>query len=147
MIYLVGEILRGNPETLIKRYIYFLLFALTLFFYGEGLLPVIGEGLHLFGEFLELMLEHFFEDTLGLHRREAEIVTVWTGLIIILFLSWLMVRGLARWVRRVLSASLEWEQRTARGLKDWYGSVSDWHKFLASVVLTLLAWLFFYLFL
>lgn len=110
-------------------------------------MPLIGEGLHVLGEFLELMLENFFEDTLGLHRREAEIMTVWAGSLIGLFVLWLMVKGMARWTKRAVQRSVEWEQRQARSVKDWYDSISDWHKFLASVVLTLLAWLFFYLFL
>lgn len=147
MIYLVGEIHPGTGETLIKRYLFFLLLALVLYLYGEELLPVVGEGLHVLGEFLELMLENFFEGTLGMHRRGAEIVTVWVGLVIGLFIFWVIARGLARWTGRAVQKSVEWEQRQARSVKDWYDAVSDWHKFLASVVLTLLAWLFFYLFL
>lgn len=147
MIYLVGKPLPTTLETLIKRFLSLLLLALILYFYGEELLPYVGEGLHVLGEFLELMLEHFFEDTLGFHRRGAEIITVWTGLMIGMFLLWLVVRGLSRLTKRAVRRSVEWEQRQARSVKDWYDSVSDWHKFLASVVLTLLAWLFFYLFL
>ena len=134
-------------ETPIKRYLFLLLIALALYLYGEELLPIVGEGLHVLGEFLELMLENFFEGTLGMHRRGAEIITVWVGLFLGLFLVWLIGRGLARLTKRAVLKSIVWEQRKARSLKDWYDSVSDWHKFLASVVLTLLAWLFFYLFL
>lgn len=134
-------------ETHIKRYLFLLLIALALYLYGEELLPVVGEGLHVLGEFLELMLENFFEGTLGMHRRGAEIVTVWVGLVVGLFLFWLICRGFSRLTMRAVQKSVEWEQRQARSLKDWYDSVSDWNKFLASVVLTLLAWLFYYLFL
>jgi hypothetical protein len=93
------------------------------------------------------MLEHFFEGTLGMGRRGAEIITVWTGLLVGLFLFWLMARGFARWTRRTARKSAEWTQVRSHSLRDWYDAVSDWHKFLASLVLTLLAWLFFYLFL
>jgi len=134
-------------ETLIKRYLFLLLVVLALYLYGEELLPVVGDGLHVLGEFLELMLENFFEGTLGMHRRGAEIITVWVGLVVGVFVFWLIARGFGRWTKRAVKKSVEWEQRQARDLKDWYDSVSDWHKFLASVVLTLLAWLLFYLFL
>ena len=147
MIYLVEDILLGFLETFIKRFLALLLLALVVYFYGEELLPYIGEGLHVLGEFLELMLEHFFEDTLGMQRRGAEIVTVWAGLMIGAFMLWLIARGFGRWTGRLVRKSVAWEQRQAHSLKDWYDSVSDWHKFLASVALTLLAWLFFYLFL
>jgi hypothetical protein len=121
--------------------------VLVLVFYGEELLPVLWNGLHLFLEFLELMVDKFFEGTIGLHHRESQMLTVWTGVIFALLLTWIFMRGFTRWAQRAARASVSWEQRKAGELKAWYNSVSDLHKVLAATVIALLGWLLFYLFL
>lgn len=121
--------------------------VLVLVFYGEELLPVLGDGLRLFLEFLELIVDKFFEGTIGLHHRESQMLTAWTGVIVALLLTWIFMRGFTRWTRRAVRASVAWEQRKTGELKAWYNSVSDLHKVLAATVIALLGWLLFYLFL
>lgn len=116
-----------------------------LYFYGEELVPLLGEGLHVLGEFLELLLEHFFEDALNLPRREAEIATVWGGTVALLFFAWVALRKTGLWMRQALHRSAQWQAHQSQTLRERYESVSDLNKFLVSVALALVTWLLFYL--
>lgn len=66
--------------------------ALSLWFFGDTLLPLIGHGLHLLIEVVELAFEHLLEWVFGLSRRAAQAITFWTGFILIVYGSFRLLR-------------------------------------------------------
>ncbi|HWP01526.1 MAG TPA: hypothetical protein VNL74_13040 [Methylococcus sp.] len=77
--------------------------------FGDTLLPLVGHGLHVLVEIIELALEHLLEAAFGLSPRQAQTVLAWGGLMIVLFLSVHFIRKAYRITQRTcLEAKKRW---------------------------------------
>lgn len=77
----------GEPlssAAFLKRSMAFLAFVLALGMFGGTLLPIVGHGIILFLEVLELLSDRLLEAVFGLEPRTAQIVTAWGALIVFL---------------------------------------------------------------
>lgn len=92
--------------------------TLALILFGDSLLPVFGHGLYLLLEVMEQGSEDLLEYAFGLSTRQAQIVLVWGGLPILLFLLW-------RWLRKPYAAlKARWTAFLAWVNSDW--SRDEW---------------------
>lgn len=85
---------------------------LALWLFSDTLLPLIGEGLHLLIEVVELAFEHLLEWAFGLSRRTAQMVTFWTGFLLISY-------ALFRLVRRIIAELRHARDALARRMRHW----------------------------
>jgi hypothetical protein len=77
--------------------------------FGDTLLPLVGHGLHVLIEIIELTLEHLLEAAFGLSPRQAQTVLAWGGLMVVLFLSVQFIRKAYRITQRIcLEAKKRW---------------------------------------
>ena len=81
----------------------------VLILFGDSLLPLLGDGLHLLLEVIESSLEHSLESSFGLTPRQAQISIAWTGLALVVWLSWYLSRKAYNAARRAFAvAQLRW---------------------------------------
>jgi hypothetical protein len=84
-----------------------------LLVFGDTLVSMLGHGLYLLIEVLEQALEEILEATLGLSKRQSQIVLFWTGLPSMAYLSLYLLRKLCfvartRWDAIMDSARAVW---------------------------------------
>jgi hypothetical protein len=83
----------------------------VLILWGDTLLPALGHGLHVLIEIIELTLEHFLEWAFHLSPRQAQVVIAWSGLLLAIYLTVILLRKAYRAARRAFFAALaRWRQ-------------------------------------
>jgi hypothetical protein len=88
--------------------------SLALILFGDTLLPLIGHGLHVMIEVIELTLEHFLEWAFDLSPRQAQVAIAWSGLALALYLTVILLRKAYRAARRAFfAAQARWRALTA----------------------------------
>ncbi|TAN53253.1 MAG: hypothetical protein EPN21_01815 [Methylococcaceae bacterium] len=96
-----------------------------LYFGGEMLPHLLEQGTHLLLESLEMLIEEFYEHVLHLPRREAEIVTVWSGAIMGLSLLYWVIRIIVRRIVLAYLAVLQWWRNTVDAMIAWKNAWSE----------------------
>ena len=103
--------------------------------FGHGLI-LLGHGLHILYEIIELMAGHFLEWAFHLSKRQAEITFFWSSLAIALYLSWYLSRKAHVAARRAYSTVRERRRAMAESAK-----IATWIR-IALIISTLSAALF-----
>lgn len=85
---------------------------------------MLEEGTHIVLEFLELMIEEFYEHVLHMPRRQAEVFTVWSGALIGLALLLATLRAIFRRIVRTYLATARWCDNSYAALLAWRRSLS-----------------------
>lgn len=117
--------------------------AAMVYLGGEMLPHLLEQGTHLLLESLEMLVEEFYEHVLHLPRREAEIVTVWSGAIMGLSLLYWGIRALVRRIIRAYFATRQWCLNTIRAVIAWKNGWSEADvAILAAVAFVVLMMLF-----
>jgi hypothetical protein len=88
-----------------KKAFLFAFLAAALLLYGDILLPLLGHGLHVLIEVLELSFEHFVEWAFGLAGHQAQMVTGWTGFLLAAYLAVKLLRKACRLAERAATAA------------------------------------------
>jgi len=78
-----------------------LLAIAVLLAFGGTLLPLLGHGLILCLEVLELLVEHLIESVFAVSPRTAQIITAWTGLFALLFILLKVGKWLGNGIQRL----------------------------------------------
>lgn len=94
-------------------------------YYGAEIwLHMLEEGTHVVLEFLELMIEEFYEHVLHMPRRQAEVFTVWSGTILGLALLLAVIRAIVRRIVRAYLAGARWCAGSYAALLAWWRTLS-----------------------
>lgn len=80
--------------------------ALTLWLFGDSLIPLLWHGIHLAIEVVELAFEHFLEWAFGPSRRAAQTITFGTGFVLIVYGLFRLLRQTYVELRRAWDAAL-----------------------------------------
>ncbi|BBL69901.1 hypothetical protein [Methylogaea oryzae] len=104
-----------------------LLAGLTALFYfaSDIVLHLLEEGTHVLLESLEMLIEEFYEHVLHMHRRQAEIFTVWTGTTLIIIVLYFTARSLIRRIVRAYIQARDWCLATVAALVAWRRTWSE----------------------
>jgi hypothetical protein len=76
----------SNANPRFKKSVILAGLVLTLFLFGDTLLPVLIHGIILLLEVLEALSDHILESVFGLSPWTAQLITAWTGFFIFLAL-------------------------------------------------------------
>lgn len=89
----------------------FLLASVILINFGDLLLPLLGQGLHLLIEVVEAALEHLLEHAFGLKPRQAQFVLAYSALILsaVLIIK-LAYKAYQAYLRAYEAAQKAWQQ-------------------------------------
>jgi hypothetical protein len=107
-----------------RRLILFSALAAVAYYGAEIWLHMLEEGTHIVLEFLELMIEEFYEHVLHMPRRQAEVFTVWSGALIGLALLLATLRAIFRRIVRTYLATARWCGNSYAALLAWRRSLS-----------------------
>ena len=94
----------------------------TLILFGDTLLPLLGHVLHVLIEVIESALEHFLESAFHVSPRQAQIILFYSGLALVLCLSWYLWRKAHYTALRVYATAQERRRALASSAKaaTWF---------------------------
>lgn len=93
--------------------VFFGTLAVVFLLFWDALLPMLGGGLHLTIEVVEITLEHFLEHAFGLTARQAQFVLAYTALALVLYALWRLFRKVQAAIERFRLAASALEARVA----------------------------------
>lgn len=83
--------------------------AAVLVLFWDSLLPLLGHGLHVLVEVVELALEHALEKLFGLSPRQAQTVLAWSALGLVLYgAAWALLKAHAAALRTFAALKERW---------------------------------------